>query len=294
MHYSSLPAMPEAAPQTQPLVSIGVPIFNEATYLEMTLDSLLAQDYPNLEIVICDNASTDATPDICVHAADRDPRIRVLRAAENLGATANFQRCLDEAKGDFFMWAGGHDLWSSNYVSQCIAALDAHPAAVIAVPESNWIDENGQTYGSRASVLDTRDMVPLARLLTLFWANMHPIYGLIRIDKLRICGPLPNYPGADLVLLARLILEGDFVPASMALWSRRQARAQENYRDRQRRYAGSQVKIHGGRFPLLNLVCKLWGVAWSSSMPLADKLAFTLAFPGSLPARYLIARRRVI
>jgi glycosyltransferase involved in cell wall biosynthesis len=289
-----MPAIPEATRQTPPLVSIGVPIFNEAAYLAMTLDSLSAQDYPNIEIVICDNASTDATPDICAHAAGRDPRIRVLRAEENLGATANFQRCLDEADGEFFMWAGGHDLWSRNYVSQCMAALGAHPAASIAVPESNWIDENGQAYGSRASILDTRDMVPLARLLTLLWANMHPIYGLIRIDKLRACGPLPNYPGVDLVLLARLILEGDFVPAPKALWSRRQARTQESYRDRQRRYASNQVKIRGGRFPMLNLVLKLWGVAWSSSMPLSNKLAFTLAFPGSLPARYLIARRRVI
>lgn len=276
------------------MVSIGVPIFNEAGHLAMTLDSLLAQDYPNIEIVICDNASTDATPDICARAANRDPRVRVLRAVENQGAIANFQRCLDEAHGVFFMWAGGHDLWSPNYVSQCIAALVAHPSAVIAVPESNWIDENGQVYGSRASVLDTRDMAPLARLLSLLWANMHPIYGLIRTDKLRACAPLPNYPGADLVLLARLILEGDFVPAPAALWSRRQARTQENYGARQRRYASSQVKIHGGRLPLLNLVHKLLGVSWSSSMPLNDKLAFTLALSGSLLARYLIARRRVI
>ena len=56
----------------------------------------------------------------------------------------------------------------------------------------------------------------------------------------------------------------------------------------------SKVKIHGGRFPLLNLVYRLWHAAWSSSLPLSDKLAFTLAFPGALPARYLIARRRVI
>lgn len=286
--------MPEATPQDTLLVSIGVPVFNEATYLAMTLDCLLAQDYPNLEIVICDNASTDATPEICARTAERDPRVRVLRAEANLGATVNFQRCLDEANGDFFMWAGGHDLWSPNYVSQCVAALNAHPTAVIAVPESNWIDEHGETYGSRASVLDTRDMAPLARLLTLLWANMHPIYGLIRIEKLRACGPLPNYPGADLVLLARLILEGDFVPAPMALWSRRQARARENYRDRQRRYASSKVKIHGGPFPLLNLVYRLWHAVWSSSLPMSDKLAFTLAFPGTLPARYLIARRRVI
>ena len=286
--------MPEVTPKTPPLVSIGVPIFNEAAHLAATIESLLAQDYPNIEIIVRDNASTDATPDICARFAACDARVRVFHATENQGATANFQHCLDTARGELFMWAGGHDLWSSNYVSSCAAALDANPEAVIAVPESNWIDEDGQPYGTRSSILDTRGMAPLARLLTLLWANMHPIYGLIRIDELRACGPLPNYPGADLVLLARLILIGDFVPASMALWSRRQARAQEGYRDRQRRYASSQVKIRGGRFPLLNLVYKLWHVAWSSSMPIGDKLAFTLAFTGALPARYLIARRRVI
>ena len=49
--------MPEATPQDTRLVSIGVPVFNEATYLAMTLDCLLAQDYPNLELVVVDDGT---------------------------------------------------------------------------------------------------------------------------------------------------------------------------------------------------------------------------------------------
>lgn len=276
-----------------PLVSIGIPVYNEARFLEQTLESLLAQDYPEIEFIISDNASKDDTLSICNRAAARDSRIRVLRAEVNQGATANFQRCLDDAKGELFMWAAGHDLWSANMVSQCVKALEHHADAVIAVPESQWIDVSSQAYGERASILDTRGMDPLARVFTLLWANMHPMYGLMRTAALRATGPIPNFPAADMVLLARMILQGNFVPVPCALWSRRQTRASETYTDRQQRYKSSEVKITRGHFPMLQLVFELVKTMWLSQLPVPDKIAFTMAFPAMLPARYLVARRRV-
>ena len=59
-----------------PLVSIGVPIYNEERFLEESLVSLCSQDYSNLEIIISDNASIDGTSEICREFANRDPRIR--------------------------------------------------------------------------------------------------------------------------------------------------------------------------------------------------------------------------
>jgi len=276
-----------------PLVSVGIPVYNEARFLGETLASLLAQDYPHIEFVISDNASTDETPEICNRAAATDARVRVFRSEVNEGASANFVRCLDEAKGELFLWAGGHDLWSDNMVSQCVEALEANPGAVIAIPESRWVDASSRPLNESASVLDTRGMDPLARVFTLLWANMHPVYGVMRISTLRRSGPIPNFPGADLVLLTRLILQGDFVPAREALWSRRQGRARETYEDRQRRYKSSQFKIGGAMFPMARLTYELLKTVWSSELALPDKLAFTLAFPGLLPARYLVARRRV-
>ena len=282
----------ETQPRT-PLVSVGIPVYNEAKFLDETLACLLAQDYPHIEFIISDNASTDETPDICKRVAANDSRVRVLRSEVNKGASANFVRCLDEAKGKFFLWAGGHDLWSSNMISHCVDALESHPDAVIAVPESRWVDSKSEYISVRASVLDTRGMDPLARLFTLIWANMHPIYGVMRTSVLRASGPIPNFSGADLVLLTRLILLGDFVPAHEALWSRRQARARETYSDRQQRYRSNQFKISKAIFPMGRLSYELLKSVWSSRLALMDKLAFSLAFPGLLPARYLVARRRV-
>lgn len=276
-----------------PLVSIGVPVYNEARFLADALASLLAQDYPNLEIIVSDNGSSDGTPEVCSRMAALDARVRVLRSETNEGSTANFQRCLDEARGELFLWAGGHDLWSPNMISECLTALEAHPGAVVSVPESQWVDSSAQPYGERVGALDTRGMDPLGRLFSLFWSNMHPMYGLMDIKALRATGPIPNFPGADLVLLARLVLQGNFVPARGALWSRRQTRPSETFEDRQRRYRSSQFGISTGMFPMVRLTYEFLASVWTSKLALADKLAFTLAYPGLLPARRLVGRRRV-
>ena len=284
--------MPKLSSSHTPLVTIGIPVFNEARFLEAALASLLNQDYPNIEFIIYDNASTDETPDICQQAAARDDRVRVTRANANEGSSVNFMRCLDAAKGEMFMWAGGHDLWSENVVSECVAALQAHPGAVVAVPESRWIDASSVTFGTRTGLLDTRGMDPLARIFTLLWANMHPVYGVMRTSVLRSSEPSLDFSGADLVLLARLILKGDFVPARNALWSRRQTRTCETIKDRQRRYSSGDHRMGKTAFPLLRLAISVVGTVWASDLPTLDKFVFTLAFPGLLPARYQVARRR--
>ncbi|MGH8539267.1 MAG: glycosyltransferase family 2 protein [Stenotrophobium sp.] len=279
-----------------PLVSIGVPVYNEARFLDQSLTSLLAQDYPKIEIILSDNASTDGTGAICTRAAENDTRIRVLHASVNEGATANFQRCLDAAQGKLFMWAGGHDLWSANLVSLCVESLIHHPAAVIAIPESQWIDPLSQPYGHRASILDTRGMDPLARIFMLLWANMHAMYGLTRTSALRATGPIPNYSGADLILLLRMVLQGDFVPAPGALWSRRETRMGEDFRTRQQRYHSSEFGIRkpgvDRLFPVARLPYEILKAVWLSGLSAGDKIAFSLALPAQLPARYLVAKRR--
>lgn len=280
-------------PPKLPLVTIGIPVYNEAKFLKQSLLSLLAQDYERIEFILSDNASTDRTQEICSEIAKIDPRVRVLYASINEGSTANFQRCLDTARGELFMWAGGHDLWSPNLVSQCIEILSRQPSAVIAVPESQWIDTSSQPYGDRAGILDTRGMDPLARIFSLLWANMHPMYGLMRTAALRATGPIPNYSAADLILLTKMILQGDFVPVPNALWSRRQTRNSESYADRQRRYYSSEFGIHKRLLSMVRLPCELLRTVWLSELSALDKIAFTLALPAQLPARYLVARRRI-
>src|SRR5437660_501594 len=105
----------------QPLVTIGLAVFEEECYLRGTLESLVAQDYANFRLIISDNASTDGTEGICREFEDRDPRIQYFRSASNVGAIANFNRTFELARGKYFMWAGAHDLWEPTFISTAVA-----------------------------------------------------------------------------------------------------------------------------------------------------------------------------
>ena len=116
-----------------PIVTIGLPVFNGAATLAAALETLVRQDYPNLQIIISDNASTDGTFAICEEFARGDPRIRIIRKQVNEGAVANFRTVLDAAEGEFFMWAAADDYWYPHFISRLLPALQADSAAGVAM-----------------------------------------------------------------------------------------------------------------------------------------------------------------
>src|SRR6185436_16671018 len=91
------PSASEERPK--PLVSIGLAVYNGARNVERALDTLLAQEFTDFELIVSDDASTDATPSICQRYAARDPRIRFVRAEQNRGAAWNFNRLVELARG---------------------------------------------------------------------------------------------------------------------------------------------------------------------------------------------------
>jgi glycosyltransferase involved in cell wall biosynthesis len=282
--------------QPPPLVSIGLPVYNEARFLDAALASLRRQTFANLEIIVCDNASTDATPAVCERHAAQDSRIRLERSATNIGVIANFRRALDSARGEYFMWAGGHDLWNADYVAACLAQLQAHPDACLAYGATRWIGSDDEPLARESGGSDTRGLAPAARFFTVFWGNMHPVMGLIRLRHLRACRPLPALVGGDLVLLSELVLRGDFLHTDQAVWSRRELRAETHHADKVRRYRSAESGIAASRlaraFPLLELPLALIGVVLRSSLPALDKAAVLAALVPSFAVRYLVGRRQ--
>ena len=281
----------------QPLVSIGMPIYNEERFLDRALESLRRQDYPNIEILISDNASTDATGEIAQRIAETDSRISYESTGENIGVAANFRRVQDKARGKYFMWAAGHDEWSEDLVSQSVTVLEQQPNAAIAFATSHWIDEAGVRDEQRDTHYeDTRGKGTFSRYFKVLWGNMHPVLGLIRLDYLRRTGSVQNFAGADLALLSELILMGDFVHAPVAWWNRRDVRARESHGQRMKRYTGKEYGQATGsldkRFPLLRLPFALIRGVWRSRVPLPQRLAILLALIPVMPFRYVAGRRK--
>jgi glycosyltransferase involved in cell wall biosynthesis len=114
-----------------PLLSIGVPTYNGERYLAEALESALRQDYPNIEVLVSDTASTDSTPEIC-RRFESDSRVRYERSPETTSPSANFHRVLEMAQGTYFTWLAHDDLLSNPaYASTLVEALEANPDAVL-------------------------------------------------------------------------------------------------------------------------------------------------------------------
>ncbi|MBI1785845.1 glycosyltransferase family 2 protein [Candidatus Sumerlaeota bacterium] len=116
----------------RPRVVALLPAWNAEEFIEATLRSLAAQTYPNLKILISDDASTDRTAEICARFAAADPRFELVRQERNLGWIGNVNALLASARGDDFFFAFHDDLIEPDYVATLVDALEQNPRAVTA------------------------------------------------------------------------------------------------------------------------------------------------------------------
>jgi len=208
--------------QSLPLVSIGLPVYNEEKHLREVLDSLLAQDYENFEIIISDNASTDGTGRICEEYLPKDERIRYYRNTVNIGGIDNFNRTSDLANGEFFVWASGHDLRHPTFLSRCVDLLRRDPSVVLCHTEMLWIDADGQSLEQNpGNRLDTRGIADLiSRLNVVLWGltGGFPIYGVLRASALERTRMNKRVVAPDIAMLINLSLLGTFAYISEPLF----------------------------------------------------------------------------
>ena len=193
--------------KSAPLVTIGLPVFNGMPYLPDALASLLDQDEPNIEIILSDNASHDATEEYCRAVASRDSRVRYVRHEVNRGAAANFQFVLSASTAPYFAWAAHDDAYSRSFVSTCLSVLKAHPESALCVPAHRRIDETGTVISIRREPPDLASPDLSTRLRAHLWRRgWLTIYGLWRREIFaRIGTPLPIW-GSDVVLVWRALL----------------------------------------------------------------------------------------
>ena len=108
---------------SNPLVTIAIPTFNRAeANLRDDIDVSLRLTYPNIEVLVGDNASTDGTEELV--ASFDDPRLRYIRHDENIGANANFNYLLNHASGEWFLLFHDDDLIDPDFVESCIGAIE--------------------------------------------------------------------------------------------------------------------------------------------------------------------------
>jgi glycosyltransferase involved in cell wall biosynthesis len=129
--------------ENKPIVSIVLPVFNNGKTLDRALDSLLNQDYENIEIIACDDRSSDRSPAILKKYASANPDLKVIYNEKNLGGHFNFLKVLKLAKGKYFVWASGDDYWHPTFVSTLIEVLLENEESVVAMCATQRVWEDG-------------------------------------------------------------------------------------------------------------------------------------------------------
>lgn len=127
----------------KPLVTICIPTYNSARTVAATLESVSAQTYRNLQILVVDNASGDATLDIVRHYAERDDRITVHAFAENVGFEGNCTRCFGLADGEYTAIYHSDDVYEPEIVAREVMFLEEHKDAGAVFTLASYIDVNG-------------------------------------------------------------------------------------------------------------------------------------------------------
>jgi glycosyltransferase involved in cell wall biosynthesis len=216
-------------------VSIGLPVYNGQNYLAQAIESVLAQTYSNFELIICDNASEDDTPQICKKYEKLDSRVRYVRNQANIGAAANHNKTYELATGGYFKWISHDDLLAPRYLEACVAALNKDPGAILAQSVVHCIDGEGKVF----FVYDHSSVgTGSARQSDRFGgaARNHrclEIFSVIRTEALAGSVMHAGYAGADQTLIIELALRGRFalVPEPLFL-NREHSNRSSKWKDR--------------------------------------------------------------
>ena len=147
----------------KPLVTLLLPTLNRTTYLREALDSVLAQDYPNLDILISDNGSSNETPEFVRSIVNGDPRVRFRRNDVTVPIYDHFNQLVQEVRGEYFLVVCDDDVITPTFVSEVVGVATRHPDIKVVVSVNVTMDQRGNVlreYGQPESeVVDGVDFV---------------------------------------------------------------------------------------------------------------------------------------
>jgi len=198
-------------------MSVGLPVRNVADVVGRCIESVLSQDFADLELIICDNQSDDGTRDVVEDLARSDPRVSFSVNPVNIGLHENMKRTLSVARGTNFRWISADDWLEPSCLSTAVRTLDEHPDAV---GVTNWFQIHTPDGGTRFEAYtgeypEAQD--PARRFQRMLWffhagdAKYDPVYGVYRREALLRSHPLRPNERTDWLLCAELALLGPIV-----------------------------------------------------------------------------------
>ncbi len=223
-----------------PLVSVSIPTYNGEMRIGEAIRSLQAQQYPHMEIIISDNASTDNTEEVVRQFMAEDDRISYFRHPENLGIPLNFEFGLQQAKGQYFIWLSDDDQLLDGVIRRYVNYLEANPAFSMVSGIINYT-EDGQLVSQETSI-DLQQSSGISRCLE-YYARVKEggmYYGMMRRElgqKLRV-GPTI---GSDWHFVAGLAYLGKIKILDFVGYSKSRGGVSNDFHDYVRSYGEKPI-----------------------------------------------------
>ena len=266
-----------------PRVSVVVPSYNNASFIEATIDSILGQTFEDFELVVADHSSSDGTWER-LQRYSLDPRVRLLRTAAGGGAQQNWEQVTTEARGDLVKLVCGDDVIYPDCLRLQVEAMDANPSVVLVAAQRDLIDARGGLVKVRRGLAGLTGLVAgrvAVRHTVVAGSNIfgEPACVLIRRAALERAGGWDGrHPFViDEATYANVLLRGDFFAIDTALaafrlsssqWSVHLARQQsDQVIDFHRRLANDEPGLLSG-------TDLLRGEVMSRGMAYARRLAY--------------------
>ena len=202
----------------RPKVSIGMPVFNGENTLESTIKTILNQDFKDFELIISDDCSNDQTQTICQKYSDVDNRIKYFRQDSNCGMPVkNFRYVLEQARGEFFMFASHDDPYHPEFISEMLKIMEFDKECSLAFCSYSISDENSpKSIGISPSSSSSKSKVSryLSRII-----DMQPalIYGMFRREFF-VPDSLNLFDFFEVVAGLSMALKGNIRIVNKELW----------------------------------------------------------------------------
>ena len=270
-------------------VSVGIPTYNRCDKLKKAVASVLEQDYPNIQLIVSDNNSSDETEEYCRALEKEHNNFVYLRQEDNHGAIQNFQAVFDASDGEYFLWLGDDDRIDSNYISLCIQELEADPKLSLVYGRVKYYRNNQLSYEGKS--FDLLQRLNWLRIF-IFYARVSEngmFFGLFRSEQLRGL-PLRPRIGCDWFLLSAILtfgsarfIEGSFIHRDLG-------GASESFEEISK---ALKISNSGPRFPFLDIAKEAY-TSIHNDGPFQKNTSAIGRFIGSLVVFMIVLNKKII
>jgi glycosyltransferase involved in cell wall biosynthesis len=266
-----------------PPLSVGMPVFQGEAFLAEALDSVLAQDFGDFEVLISDNASTDGTEDISAEYVRRDTRVRYIRNERNVGAARNYNQVVHLTTGRCFKWAAHDDRLAPQFFSRGMDVLESDASVTLVYSITADIDRDGNelTRYRAGNYASSSDPVMRAADIIQRPSPCYETFGIVRRDALERTKLIGPYRSSDRTLLLELALQGRFYEVDAVLFLHRQHPGRSvHLPSSEMRLRWFDPEATGPGYPTWRLGREYLAAIMRSGLPPKDRLRTMALIPG--------------